>query len=1418
MRKCKKLLIVLLCWSLIFSGLPSKTVHAANSLNLAVLETRCNELNSYLDFTLKSDSGMLYNLKFLTELMLYVDFIMEYDSYLGLTDAELQYFKQMVQSAILGFNKAYDSYYSAYFSTSFTTLAPNLEDTVFQNRIRYKVVGWTPSLLKKMLKSVDDKVTASQDEPERIQVKKQHAVILAYIAALSENTLNAYEQLNSLVPAGASPASYTGMYTTNAGQTIALKSQYIGIAQKYPDLMDYGTAANKGDDTLGIINIDLTENLAENFADILITGTTVAIPENPKLSLAYKACLAAGSTYTPFSSTVGDNTFYAALASLTKDSMVAEELVTLHLRSSAYKKPLYKRDVDSKGNPVGLATLVTLQDLISDINSGKSGALCTVMGEFQFDNQYQSWIYDVEDYNINIESVTGSTPGQDAPRDDTSGSDNSTNDNDNIVKLFGIEKVYASDASEAPDANVSDSTEASTTSEKAQKIFSSSSITNTAYFSDTILFYSSEYLRGIDNTTAMILRNIFDDTTNLQSLGNLSQVYLFVNVFGDIVTAEDLVILPGCANPILYSTGQTYNPYSVAFMNSYPSAYRNTSFFKLSNRIDVNKYLFLCNNLNIELAETSCGLITSEDSLEINNVLQGVRLQNEFYMSDGTILTPLTASRYVFGKASEWGADNPYYNYYVINCNSDITVNGEYVFPYAKHSDTSAIIAKTIAANFYRYLAGDSQLRIQGALLSDNYWLHNVILSGFDGTDNAEGFESSIIHSVEGYLSNSYSRIADNIVEFSRDLLAHLSGVIGVLGLPDMYTESPAGAILYFIQENWLVALFIASVFFLFSFSKMKYDLLQTITLGVVSLATAAMFVVVLPSYLPFFFNVIADNVNEKLTYEIVATKLESEFDGSAIDVHIDELGNVSLGTSSMTLYKESVISSMDLADSVNATAKELTIGDKIWLNKRAGVYAEGNAIKVDTGILFSNLQIAGKSAPIGEETAYQLKAVKTVSDNLDYYTVYYQIVDSFIDKLNTFSAVYALPKQTTTFANGAIKDNFIISSYVNSRLFTTPGEYAYQVPVDGTLSDEELQAYREESDAMVTLLTEKFGSNADFLGISDFLYNFKDEYKGALWAATLQNNGYYDLEWNVNEEKMNELITYVNYQTKFFIYQMEDLVGNISDEVMIKLISARALLAFNQKVSEYSSMLHPIRFNYEELTLNDVLACIFVNDYSKYVATDLDVVSYVEEQSGWFMLIVFDIALALLFLLINGMRFALSILYLLLGLMLLYAVLRQTDVKSPVIGFIKTFVIFTLCYSGLILAYRGIQVIESTTLALFVLLVVSLVLMYIFTLVLLSIFKNITTLGRVSIDGITTTRSEDKKHRVTNLFATRIDSRVTSPGRRRDTKSVDPRVRQQSVFGQYRNSFGSDELYFQDNDPYYNAHRNMERNDMIDL
>lgn len=1287
--------------------------------------------------------GLLTDLTTITEYAMYTDFLMENKDTFGLGNATIEAYENKLNTMMVQFNNTYKDESSKYLCFEFGAALENFKSDITG---LYLMGGATDSFSTEVvtyLTSYADSIAGEGLSSSAL--KSKYASVLGVFYTFIDSVGTDAEKITTW-------CSSNGFSNTTAS---GMKSGIDAIRSNdlYADLLQVGNSATNLN-TNNSVTVDTSISFIENLADVSFSDeSTLQVESNPKLSLPYLAIFAASSVYTPFSSYTGNSEFTTALRSLADEGQ-ADDLVLLYNSVKSYKKPLYKRKLDSTGNPTGIATLISLEDFINEIENGEIGSLCTIIGSMEEDGA--SWIYSqsqktdlngdgtvvspygssTSEYNLEETSTTGTSSTTDnSGATDTSGATKTSSATDTFNELLSkalLNSTVYADVTAGFSA--SDDTEIGTSG--GNNVYANESVTDESAMSAPVLLYGAKYARAVDNMTTALLTNILKSTDGIDNLDDISTRYLYVNAFGDIVLDNDLVVLPGAANPLFYKTNN-YNPFTVAFMNSYPSVLKNTSYFKLASKADIGKYIIF-GNYDYSLGSVTdyiAARATSVESVEPSAPLSVSDLQCSFSSNLGLdTVKVFKTRRLIFGASDTWDEDNQFYSYTPLLNSVAITINGNNVFPYVASEDTSGVVADAIAQNVFTYLSVDDETNELGnqELLNDAYMLDALIINCMNGTDNATGYQDDTLLQYDTYASNEASRKFKTLQKVSANLVNSIGEVSGIIGVKSVYDNKIVAVILNTIRSNWLMFFFAVTIVVLFYFSKARLDILQSTVFLAVTLFGTYIYVSVVPSLLPSFFNLVTNNVAQNLSYEILSLDAEHYgFDDNY--TNIDSDGYFDYDSTSIDLYRVQGADRTDFLNGLNVDADDITGGNITVLNKEAGVYAKNDAICVNTNILFDTLKIEGS---LTSSYAYTLSAKKTVSSNVDYYIPYYQIVDQLIEKINGVAEVYSIPRRTSTYANGKTKNNYLLYSYVNSKPFVTPGQYDYVVPqseLDWT--EEELAAYAAEGDDVSAQLEELYGTNADWLGISNFLYELSEAEQKTLWAQTMRDLGYYESDWTPNTEKLDDLVTYVNYQTRKFVLDMSSQIGYLSDDVMIKVISMRALIALTQRASDLGHWMYPFAINYEDMTLENVMQSITISEYDKYIGMNMNVVGYVFTEYGWVHLIAFDVLNITLFLLVSMINFVIPLFYLILGVLIVYRLARGQGFKEPLMGYLKVSVILFVCSTLLTLAVLGARALTGHAIAIYFLLGMSLLVFYVLLNMLLSVVRNLTEFGNTALN-----------------------------------------------------------------------------------
>lgn len=928
--------------------------------------------------------------------------------------------------------------------------------------------------------------------------------------------------------------------------------------------------------------------------------------------------------------------------------------------------------------------------------------------------------------------------------------------------VLGIETVYAD-----VDAGFGNSDGESTDSETVEYndrtyTYAYGTVSDINVMSDPLLMYSTSYKRDIDNMTAVLLTNILKSTSGAFTLRNLEDEYLYVNIYGDIVLGDDLVILPGAANPIYYGD-DTYNPFTAAFINSYPTVLKNTTAFRLASKNDIGKYLIMGNydaksNKVIDYIATKVTSIESvapnstlafshmSTTFTANNGLDKVRVfrTKKLLFSDGSsvykdYLSGLKNDSNTAGDNLVTGDPIDFVEYVPLLYNAAITVNGKNVFPYTPDDDPQGVTASALAGNMYDYVIGGSiSDGNTSSRLLDSYLIRNLVVNIIRGNVNASGYQDDVLLTYQEYTSNTLGRALDKMKSISKSLLDQASSVSGVIGFKSIYDNVIVATVFNFLRDNWIFFLILVVVVLTFFYIKTRLSLFQFIMFGLWFAVMSYIYVVNLPDILPGAFNLIINNVADNLSYEIIGLDAESYSLSDDKHLALNADGTLNFESSSANIYKFAGRKHKELIRSFNVKSSDITGGNIAMVNNSAGVYIKNDDMCVNLNTLFDTLVFEGSTSLNG---TYTIKASKTVSNNIDYYTPYYQIVDSLLGKVNNLATIYAIPRRTSTYNNNIIRNNYMLYSYVNSKPFVSPGNYSYVEPTaEMEYTEEERKAFVEQAVDTADKLESTFGTNADWLGISEILRAVpgNKDYQSTLWAQTLQDNGYYDNSWQItteNKARLDDLVTYVNYQTKKFVIDMSNQIGSLSDDTMIKLVALRATIAFNQEASDFGHWLYPYSINYSDMTLNNVLQAVIISDYNKYVSLKLDTVDYVMDEYGWFTLIVFDIAAILTFLVAEVINLCVPLFYMLFAALCIFRLFGGQGLKDAAKGYLKASIIVFVCGTALTLELIVAKAMGGHAITIYFIVVADLAILYVLANMIISVVKGWTDFGNQQIN-----------------------------------------------------------------------------------
>ena len=369
------------------------------------ITTRINELENYLDQEVSGEYGLLFKLRTLNEYGMYYKQLTDYQSLLGFSDKEEEFYRKRLAAYYLEFNNEYAK------KTDEVTHAVRLKTSI-KDASKYSKVLLLADVMEnnskviidfysKYLEELQKKYEKQTSQSEKDQFLTENSTVLSN---LYKGILVYQDVPNTLYDLTPTIDGKHDKYTIDGKKNNTTVNNTIkDLCETYKELLQYGRKMSQKtvDSSL---DFDENESLLEIFSNTTVAGGKYQFQDSVELSQLYMAMFSCSSVYTPFISYAGSSEYKAALRKLANDDDEATRVETLYDSVKDLRKPLYKRSLDDNGNPTGPAKLLSIQDFIDDIDSGSVGSLVTIQGSFHYNSDAKSWIYSRNEMNYNNQS------------------------------------------------------------------------------------------------------------------------------------------------------------------------------------------------------------------------------------------------------------------------------------------------------------------------------------------------------------------------------------------------------------------------------------------------------------------------------------------------------------------------------------------------------------------------------------------------------------------------------------------------------------------------------------------------------------------------------------------------------------------------------------------------------------------------------------------------------------------------------------------------------------------------------------------------------------------------------------------------------------------------------------------------------
>lgn len=1059
-----------------------------------------------------------------------------------------------------------------------------------------------------------------------------------------------------------------------------MESDTDGETDKDKALADDNTSPELATSMLGRLGSSLftvrRSANADNDPDKPITGTLGWAIEDglkktddkydpgPAAKDDFLAMFAATSVYTPFVSYVGDKDYVEAFKSLFNDSadplkdddekvrFSGNSLGPLDILNSVQnlRKPLYYyNDLKALGpNTVyghstedvkGVATTLTVGDLITAIKQKKELAAITLNGVIARDGD--SWSF--YNYSLNQDGLIETTAGED-------GKTTNLEESENGVGAPVVTKVSADDKVNGGQ-------------------------TNTRVVFEMTFNYENP---GVALLTGLLMHNIYEDTVLKSRFSERANEAVYLDALGNLVLNDGLVVLPASANPTYWAmpnftsqetedevaTSWTYNPYTVAFMDTYPAIYQGgTAPSSVNEKKDKNKYVLSAFSdwarHGVAVLPLKQGFSKSYSYTKTVEIFPDFKIEGSGELVTETI-KELNGSIGVDGKdelvSQKW---------YVLDEPSPLqfkpitTPNGESIFPYIKtkvidplgqvapnveKDDYTAAIL--IAKNMYAYIIGEVEEGKQNVSAADGkssggsnqsslreaFLFNNVTMPVLTGFSNPTEFDKSKVKSDLLAAGGDANVVEKWILNFSRWMTESASYAKNILAIASSDDVSLFKVLYGVLIDYGYYIMFLLLIFIIVIFVKtgeVFAALLKSFT--IISLMFITLFV--LPLIVPMITGMTSNYFTQTTALNTLMSKLEMTEDVNKVNT----AGDSGL---SVKLYNLSPSQAKELNEQYDDTNTNY-LTNKFSINDKLGMYVQGTELRLDLysfwrfdpliistedGVNNPNTEVAGrpqvyhsdhsKSDLVSENESFQ-EEMSNNNDVLDYYTPFNLLENGFMKTINTYLQYYDPPQSVIKYPDGYYRSSYVVNTYMKSLAFLA-AEPTIADLISKAQSDEEYE-HRGLSEAEVSIVNQKFYPYGDILNLQEWvdseIVDLPHTYANSLWTHAMDKAGFYNPTTGL--QKRTELANRVNRKAYDIIMAMKDTKGLVSDATMIKLVALYATFEFNKEISYVGKNVYPRTVSLNEFSAEDILTATYLGQSRQFQFYDTSLVTNVYGEKG---------------------------------------------------------------------------------------------------------------------------------------------------------------------------------------------------------
>lgn len=781
---------------------------------------------------------------------------------------------------------------------------------------------------------------------------------------------------------------------------------------------------------------------------------------------------------------------------------------------------------------------------------------------------------------------------------------------------------------------------------------------------------SDSSLTDVTNTTvnSMMFRNVIQDTS---LTAKEKDSLLFIDIFGNIVTEQDIVVIPGIANASFYEPASSY-PMTTKYVFNH---YSNPE----DSLVEVWTKRWNSKSMDLKLGVQYKGGFYS--TFELGGTAHGVmnrlalNLSSNRLSGNDRVLMDLILGLYYDASATGTVLDL-YENkvsltlsgftdlYPVVKLNKSLSLNniaGDVInLSYMGNDD----LTNTLLVQSHMNALQMGLITIRHPLLAN---LATEVAKGktsmveykneLQQDEQVVGLLKLMLRSVISPLVNLVNRVSGfthlgdpathpvtrYVIEY-REIITALAIICGMFLLLNMY-NSKVGIPLALFATAIFILTFAIGIDSLLDYAITGYNRLVSIDLPLVR-DDAALYRTI--------------GLSEEQRFRRDDTSTEVMFEGDAKEYGVTD-------SLSLTLAKY---------DRERTTTKLLPLD--------LGMYMEGRSVKISTTDLFSTISVVDND--FYDSDADTIKREITIFKNYDTYnienyTMFYDLVTHLTRRMTEYADIAEPKPKAIRYSSAMSKKAYVWRSIADSVLILDYKEL-FELPIPDDLKQKTQKVFPPNDTFDLENITITVYENDDNRTPTTGQLNdlFSLPYNSE-FLLSLHNN--YDSYPEVYKENYAKFVNKANLRIKDYLVQNYETITKISDETATKVISLIIMEEFSKQMTNplAGQYMYPTYIDSSNLSLERILFAT-MGDLSWYNLSTQSLISALDASNSTLGYILLMISLPVIGVTLFLLSMFPFILLMLLFVLLFVRILMRHNVSTLLTGATKVlFVTLLMCF-----------------------------------------------------------------------------------------------------------------------------------------